>query len=97
MLSCNKSDVSPPAASAELKMGGTKHMNALIFTNASYYQHSPYYQEERILEFTTHFKTDSNVARITEALEYLKYALLTGDTSEGYEHPYAYITHNGGF
>lgn len=97
ILSCNKSDVSPPGTSAELKMGGTKHINALIFTNASYYQHSPYYQEERILEFKMHYKTDSNIYRIEEALEYLKNALLTGDTSEGYEHPYAYITNNGGF
>ena len=96
IFSCNKSEVATPI-SPELKLGGQKHINAIIFTDVGYVQHTQHYDQGQILEFGIHYKTDSNAAMITDALAFLKNALLTGDTTEAYEHPFTYLIPNAGF
>lgn len=96
IFSCNKSEVSAPG-SAELKLGPKKYINAIVLTDAPYYQHEDNYGEGHMLEFGIHFRTDENVALITESLAFIKNALETGDTTGAYLYPYTYLIPNAGY
>ena len=102
MASCTKdSNVLPTQSSSTAEArAGKKYMNVLMYTRSSYLQHDAHdYSEGHILEFHPDWAshTDENAAIMEDAMAFMQKAVLSGDTTENYEHLFTYILPNSAY